>query len=194
MVFIITTCVLTCYLYSLDPSTPVQALLMGCISGGVLSLFVPCAYQIKWRHDNGVDLFATLETDEEKLKEHMLFIMQYHGIEENLKELNEILRNYPQWHLEDWVVFRSWYKAQIDHMVKYPEIYGLRIKGTGEPYSTDKDPLYDPEAPDWELYDRPRYDDEEDDDNDDEPPKISSAAKDGLFFGIGFGAAEMLDK
>lgn len=191
-VFIVSTCIFTVYFYNLDPSTPFQAFFAACFVSGALALIVPCIYQIKWRKDNGVDLFATLETDEEKLKEHMLFIMQYHGVEENLKELNEIFRNYPQWHLEDWVVFRSWYKAQIDHMVKYPDIYGLKITGTGEPYSADKDPLYDPEAPDWEQYDRPHYDDEEEDDN--EPPNISNTAKEGLFFGIGFGAAtEMLD-
>lgn len=189
-VFIISTCIFTVYFYNRGPSTPFQAFFAACFVSGALALIVPCVYQIKWRKDNGVDLFATLETDEEKLKEHMLFIMQYHGIEENLKELNEIFRNYPQWHLEDWVVFRSWYKAQIDHMVKYPEIYGLRTKGTGEPYSADKDPLYDPEAPGWEQYDRPHYDDDDDDDDDfDDYGNNDNAGKasDALSVGMGIG-------
>lgn len=173
-IFIISTCIFTVYFYSRNPSTPFLAFFAACFVSVLLALIVPCVYQINWRKDNGVDLFAPLETDETTLKEHMLFIMQYHGIEENLKELNVIFRNYPQWHLEDWVVFRSWYKAQIDHMVKYPDIYGLKMKGTGEPYNADKDPLYDPNAPDWEQYDRPHYDeddydeDDEDDDDDDE--------------------------
>lgn len=192
-VFIVSTCIFTVYFYNLDPSTPFQAFFTACFVSGALALIVPCIYQIKWRKDNGVDLFATLETDEEKLKEHMLFIMQYHGVEENLKELNEIFRNYPQWHLADWEVFRSWYKAQIDHMMKYPEIYGLTMNGTGEPYSKEKDRLYDPEAPDWEQYDISRCDDDDDDSddyddedsgNDDKKSKVSDALSVGMGIGI----------
>lgn len=147
--FILSTCFVTFYLYKQDPSTPFQAFFTACFVVVCVALMVNCIFGLKWRYDNGIDLFATLETDQEKLKEHMLFIMQYHGVEENLKELNDIFRNYPQWHLEKWVVFRAWYKAQIDYMIKRPEIYGMKMKGTGEPYSIDKDPLYDPNAPDW---------------------------------------------
>ncbi len=167
LVFIISTCITTAYFYKLDPSTPIQALFMACLVSGTLAMIVPCIYQLKWRHDNGVDLFAILETDEEKLKEHMLFIMQYNGIENNLKELNDIFRNYPQWHLEDWIVFRAWYKAQIDFMEKYPDIYGLKNKRDGGPYCKEEDPLYDPNAPDWDQYDRKHYYDDEYEDADD---------------------------
>lgn len=196
-VFIVSTCILTVYLYNLDPTTPIQAFFTACFISGALALIVPCIYQIKWRHDNGVDLFATLETDEEKLKEHMLFIMQYHGVEENLKELSDIFRNYPQWELQKWEVFRAWYKDQIDHMEKFPEIYNLTMKSDGSPYSKDKDPLYDPEAPDWALFDRVRnYEDEEDDDkedNDDDFEDYGNTDKkidvgSAIAFGIGLGA------
>ena len=115
-------------------------------------LIIACIKGIIWRVENGVDLFATLETDPEKVKEHILFIMQYHGFEENLKELNDIFRNYPQWEFDKWEVFRAWYKEQIDYMVKKPDIYRLTMKD-GSPYDKDKDPLYDPNAPDWEQYD-----------------------------------------
>ena len=40
-------------------------------------------------------------------------------------------------------------------MVKKPDIYGLTMKG-GSPYDKDKDPLYDPNAPDWEQFDPTR--------------------------------------
>ena len=117
-----------------------------------------------WRYQNGVDLFATLETDPEKVKARMLFIMQYHGLEETLKELNDIFRNYPQWELSNWEVFRAWYKAQIDHMLEYPEIYAMTMPD-GTVYTKEDDPLYDPDAPDWEQYDRPRSSDDDDDDD-----------------------------
>ena len=42
-------------------------------------LIIAAVIGIIWRVKNGVDLLATLETDPEKVKEHMLFIMQYHG-------------------------------------------------------------------------------------------------------------------
>lgn len=188
-VFVISTCIFTVIFYNIDPSIPFQAFFAACMVGGILSLIVLCIYQLKWRYDNGVDLFATLETDESKLKAHMLFIMQYHGIEENLKELNDIFRNYPQWNLSDWVVFRAWYKDQIDYMLKKPEIYGLKMKETGEPYSIDKDPLYDPDAPDWKQFDdRPHYYDDDDYDDDyDTRNSLKKSAEDGFSLGIGLG-------
>lgn len=159
--------------------------------------------QVIWRYKNGVDLWATLETDPEKVKEHMLFIMQYGhtgGIVGALNEFNDIFRNYPQWELKNWEVFKAWYKAEIDYMIKYPKIYGMTMKYDGSPYSKEKDPLYDPNAPDWALYDRDRsledydydedsedYDDSEDD-NDNKRPSLREAAKNGFYMGLGFGA------
>lgn len=150
--------------------------------------------EIKWRVNNGVDVFANLETDQEKVKSHMLFIMQNNGVEENLKELNEIFRNYPQWDLSKWEVFRAWYKAQIDYMSEFPEIYHMTMTGTGKPYSKEEDPLYDPGAPDWEQFDSPRHYDDDDDDDDfddfeDGGRNFKKAAEDGFSMGIGLGAA-----
>lgn len=191
-VYILSTCVITACLYNFDPTSPFEAFFTACFVSVGPALIVLCIYQLKWRHDNGVDLFATLETDKRKLKEHMLFIMQYHGIEENLKELNDIFRNYPQWKLQNWEVFRAWYKNQVDHMLKYPKIYNLTMKADGTPYSKEKDSLYAPNAPDWAIYDREHYyDDDNDDDldeeefavygNEDKKSKVSDA------FAIGIG-------
>lgn len=144
---------------------------------------------IKWRMDNGVDLFATLETDKRKVKSDMLFIMQYghhKGIKGALNEFNDIFRNYPQWHLQDWVIFRAWYKDLVDHALKYPKIYIMKMKD-GTPYDKDKDPLYDPDAPDWKQFDRKRY--YSDDDNDD-TPNLKKAAEDGFITGVGIGVAD----
>lgn len=153
---------------------------------------------VKWRMDNGVDLFKSLiETCRKEVKSHMLFIMQYghhKGIKGALNEFDDIFRNYPQWHLQDWVIFRAWYKDLIDHALKNPEIYVMTMKD-GTPYDKDKDPLYDPEAPDWEQFDRKRYYDDYDDrdENDDDTgdsPNLKKAAEDGFYTGIGLGATD----
>lgn len=154
-------------------------------------LIIAAVIGIIWRVKNGVDLLATLETDPEKVKEHMLFIMQYHGVEENLKELNDIFRNYPQWELEKWEVFRAWYKNLIDHALENPEIYNLAMKD-GSDYNKEKDPLYDPDAPDWEQFDRKRYYDDDDEEDDNDTPNLKKAAKDGFMMGIGFGLANTI--
>ena len=172
-------------------------------------LIIAAVKGVIWRVNNGVDLLATLETDPEKVKEHMLFIMQYHGVEENLKELNDIYRNYPQWELDKWEVFRAWYKDFIDHALEKPEIYNLTMNGGAE-YSKESDPFYDPDAPDWEQFDRPRYyydeddededdedeDDEDEDDEDDEDDDFSDnkkdSASDWIYRGIGFGLANSI--
>lgn len=158
-------------------------------------LIIAAVLGLIWRAKNGVDLLATLETDPDKVKEHMLFIMQYHGAEENLKELNDIFRNYPQWELENWEVFRAWYKDLIDHALENPEIYNLTNKD-GSEYSKETDPLYDPDAPDWEQFDRKRYydDDDDSDDYNDDTPSLRKAAEEGLLMGIGFGLAKNILK
>lgn len=178
------------------------------IFGTVITLLVIASINgIIWRVKNGVDLLATLETDPEKVKEHMLFVMQYghsDGIEGALKEFNDIFRNYPQWQLANWKVFRAWYKHLIDRALEHPEIYNLTMKD-GSEYSKETDRLYDPDAPDWEQFDRKRYYDDDDDDDDDynddddddnddddytdDTPNLKKAAKDGLMTGIGVGIA-----
>ena len=78
----------------------------------------------------------------------------------------------------------------------------------GSPYDKDKDPLYDPDAPDWEQFDRPRYyydeddedEDDEDDDNEDEDnyedddfsDNKKDSASDWIYRGIGFGLANSI--
>lgn len=149
---------------------------------------------IVWRVKNGVDLFATLETDPAKVKSRMLSIMQYghhKGIVGALNEFNDIFRNYPQWHLADWEVFRAWYKDMVDHALKYPKIYNLTMKD-GTTYSKDRDPLYDPDAPDWAQFDRKYYygDDDDDDEYTDDSPNQKKAAEDSFMIGVGFGVAD----
>lgn len=164
------------------------------IFGTTLSILLIAS--IIWRVKNGVNLCANLESDPEKVKQNMLFIMQFghaEGIVGALKEFNQIFRNYPQWQLQDWEVFRAWYKHEIDHMAARPDTYGMRMKD-GSIYTKESDPLYDPKAPDWSLFDRKHYDDEdnEDDENDytDNADVLKKSAEDGFYTGIGLGAAD----
>lgn len=192
VVFAVCLCVFMVCLYVADPSTPFQAFFTSCLCAGIAALIVPCIYQIKWRRDNGVDLSATLETDPEKVKARMLVVMQFgheHGIVGAFKEFNDIFRNYPQWELDLWEVFQAWYKKEIDHMLKHPDIYGVRMKADGVPYCKDKDPLYNADANDWEQFGC-NHSCEDSADLDEcmngKRPRISSA--DALAFGIGLGA------
>ena len=129
----------------------------------------------------------------EKAKSDMLFVMQWghrNGIIGALQEFNTIFRRHPEWQLTKWEVFRAWYKSEIDHMLKYPDTFKMTLDN-GVPYTTAQDPLYDPEAPDWEQFDRMNYDDDETMDNlhgaaDDNSTDFSEAAKKGLYTGIGF--------
>lgn len=166
----------------------------------VITFFIVAAIKaIIWRVQNGVDLLATLETDPEKVKGYMLLKMQYghyEGIKGVLREFNDIFRNYPQWEFQKWEVFRAWYKNLIDHAIKNPEIYKLTMKD-GSLYDIEKDPLYDPDAPDWEQFDRKRYyDDDDDEDDDDDFSDNSSNDKDSLSDcfcgGIGMGLASSI--
>ena len=192
--------------------TIVEMLVLGLIGSAfnafILFVAVGVVQEIKRRKELGIDIFAKLETDPEKVKAAMLYRMQWGGeggIKETLNQFNENFHNYPQWELHNWEVFRAWYKAQIDHMVQKPEIYGLTLKG-GLPYSKEEDPLYDPNAPDWEQFDRPRYyydEDDEDDDNyddedddnyddDDFSDNKKDSASDWIYRGIGFGLANSI--
>ncbi|MGM9817167.1 MAG: hypothetical protein ACI304_08975 [Lepagella sp.] len=141
---------------------------LGCIFLSILCTIVTpiiiyCIRAIIWRIQNGVDVFATLETDPKVVKNLLLFYMQYKpgGIKETLGKINITFKNYPQWDLSEWVVFRAWYKYQIDTALSRPEIYTVTNKYDGSPYDKDDDPLYDPEAPDWSLFEHMRDCDEE---------------------------------
>lgn len=151
------------------------------------------------RYKRGIDLFADLEQDRKKVEEHLLFIMQWghhKGIEGAFEEIFTAIRNYPDWHLEKWDVFRAWYKKEIDYFLDTPDIYApLRYKD-GRLYSKSEDPFYDPDAPDWEQYEDREHKDgcKDDTDRDDDKyieaiDRPGDAAIDGLLFGIGFGAA-----
>lgn len=181
----------------------IGAVFLGAIVGTLAFVFVVLLIgafrEIKRRADNGIDLTATLETDPEAVKSRMWVVMQFgheDGIKGALKEFNDIFRNYPQWELENWDVFRSWYKDLIDHALAHPDIYTLTDKFDGGPYSKMRDPLYDPKAPDWDQFAVPVYDDEDDkDDKDDEDEDDTNNKQKGLFnsgaealgFGMGLG-------
>ena len=170
--------------------------MLGFLTGIIVFIYA----EIKRRRENGIDLFATLKSDPEKVKADMLFIMQYGhsgGISAALEEFNDIFRNYPQWRLQDWVVFRAWYKDLVDHALEHPDIYTLGTKD-GSPYVKENDSLYDPEAPDWAQFDRKHYYDEDEDDDDDNPDddygigrkKIRESASEGFWLGVGLGATD----
>ena len=143
----------------------IGAVFLGAIVGALAFVFVVLLIgafrEIKRRADNGIDVTATLETDPEAVKSRMRVVMQFgheDGIKGALKEFNDIFRNYPQWELENWDMFRAWYKDMIDYALTHPDIYTLIDKSDGGPYSKMRDPLYDPKAPDWEQFAVPEYD------------------------------------
>lgn len=134
-----------------------------------------------------------------ELQEKMLVEMQYmQGLERTIAELNAIFKANRELKLTRWVVFRSWYKDQIDHMLQYPDIYHLSVEG--EAYSKDADPLYDPKAPDWSIYDREHYYDDEDDEDDGDDDDFEdfgddhkkSKVSDALAIGMGIGIVNTL--
>lgn len=133
----------------------------------------------------------------EELRVKMLVRMQHpSGVDNVLKEFNRIFTLYPDLKLSRWVVFRAWYKDTIDHMTKFPEIYHLTMKSDGSPYRKEDDPLYDENAPDWELFDRDHTHDFDDDDNDSNDSSggndMKKAAQEGFLMGVGFGATNSI--
>lgn len=116
-----------------------------------LSFLIMAIMQFKDRRDKGIDPFVELERSPKPVKAQMLFRMQHpdlDGLDRTLEELYRIFKNYPGWHLDKWEPFRSWYKYQIDEMIKYPDKCGLKFQD-GRPYSAEDDSYYDPDAPDW---------------------------------------------
>lgn len=156
--------------YLMDGELSFGGLFMVALCSIITFPIIYCLMAIVWRIKNGVNVFATLETDPEAVKAQMLVTMQYghpEGLKGAIKEFNKNFRNYPQWNLEDWEVFRAWYKDTIDRALESPEIYTLHSVG-GAPYYKESDPLYDPNAPDWEQFDIKRNYSEDDDDEDDD--------------------------
>lgn len=195
--FIISSIMCTTGFIILLPEEWYMAPIAGMVCGFITVMLVSAVLEFKRRRDNGIDLFATLETDEEKLKAHMLFVMQWGnggGIKGQLKEFGDIFRNYPQWNLTEWEVFRAWYKEQIDFMCEHRDVFSMTMKNDGTPYEKNKDPLYDPDAPDWAQYDREYYDDDDDDYIDRHPryDKNDRRFSDALSVGIGFAIGNII--
>lgn len=180
------------YSFLLKGGSQIESITASIIIGLISGLLVFPVAEIKRRKELGIDVFATLETDPSKVKERMLFVMQWGhsgGIVGALNEFNEIFRNYPQWHLQGWEVFQAWYKNLIDHALEHPDIYFLKMKSGGE-YRKEDDPLYNPDALPWEQFDRVRDYDDSEDDFPDRRPNLKRAAKEGFMMGVGFGIAE----
>lgn len=78
----------------------------------------------------------------------------------------ELFEEYPEYDLELYPPFKSWYKTFIDDWHKDGCV---KLKNGGK-YHPENDPLYDPNAPDWfGTYHIFRdYDDEDDNDDDGE--------------------------
>ncbi len=146
-------------LQHLYPERIVQNLLYSICGTLATLLLIVIIMGISWRVQNGVDVWATLISDENLVKEKMLIAMRYRTTQEAMDELSVYFRNYPQWPLEEWEVFRAWYKYTIDKALKFPQYPHLRWDRMDETYTTKFDGYYDPEAPDWELYADPsKYD------------------------------------
>lgn len=138
--------------------------------------------------------------DREKKQAHMLHIMQWghtNGLNAALEEFNALFKKHPRYRLSKWIVFRSWYKHIVDD---YIDCMAMK---DGSPYSKEEDPMYDPTAPDWEIYDRDHsYDyvgDEDDDDDEDYSESIfdkekrrKNEAMEALYFGMGMGIVDGL--
>ncbi len=78
----------------------------------------------------------------------------------------ELFDEYPEYDLELYPPFKSWYKTFVDEWHKEGCI---KLKNGGK-YHPENDPLYDPNAPDWfDTYHIFRdYDDDDDEYNDDD--------------------------
>lgn len=192
-----------CFTAREDDMSILGTIFIGAIVGVMAYVFIVLLIgafkEINRRVENRIDLTATLETDPEKVKSHMLSLMQYgtyKKMPEVFREFNDIFRNYPQWELEKWDVFRAWYKDLIDHCIANPEIFHLTNKEDGSAYVKELDPLYDPDAPNWEQFAAPVYDDEDfDDDTAEEDEHDENDKTGGLFssnaealgFGMGLG-------
>ena len=185
------------YLASLEKNISVAGMIfLGLFGGSVIFLFVVFVYALFKGKDNCSEneTLSTLipETDPEKVKARMLFIMQFgqhEGVKVALNEVNDIFNKYPQWELENWEVFRAWYKSLIDYALEHPDIFTLTSKINGGEYSTEADPLYDPNAPDWEQFDRPLDEDEDAEGKIEEytyPPRMTLNERLKRPFGSGF--------
>lgn len=119
-------------------------------------LIIGAVKSIIWRVENGVDLFATLETDPEKLKLKLYMKMLQCQIErfpEVFNDITEETRNYPKWDILGSKMFQSWYKYNVDYMLQHPMNYDLSWLADGNPYIKEKDLYYNFHALPWEETD-----------------------------------------
>ena len=125
---------------------------------GTISTFliIGALIGVIWRVQNGVELLATLETNPETLKLKLYLKMLPCRIDRFPNVLNEITdeaQNYPQWDILGSKMFKSWYKENVDFMLKYPMNYDLSWLSGGQPYIKEKDPYYDINAQPWDETD-----------------------------------------
>ena len=82
----------------------------------------------------------------------MLVWRQFCSFNDAMKDIKRIFDENKHLKLHRCKIFRAWYKHEIDYMLEHPEIYHLSLAG-GFEYRKEDDPMYDPNAPDWEQYD-----------------------------------------
>lgn len=136
-----------------------------------------------------------IKKERHKKQQQMLVWMQFNSVSEALVKIKRLFKENKELKLHRYIPFRVWYKHNIDYMLEKPEIYHMTLKGA--PYSKEEDPMYYHDAPDWDQFDRVRTYDYDDDDYFDDGfdehgttgRRLKDAAEEGLYMGIGFGAA-----
>ncbi len=205
IVFIFATAISVYFFSRADHMTLQGSLLLGLACGIGVAIVSIAADVFVRQHKAGNGLFTPTEEVWERvgnqIKTKMLHRMQYQqGVEDIrdfIKTYNYYMSRYPKIGLKDWPPFKAWYKDLVDRALARPDMYTL-TNSDGTPYNKDADSFYDPDAPDWSLYDvwhGPYSDDEDEfdtDDDDDEfiedPTKKSFAesAREGFWLGVGF--------
>lgn len=132
-------------------------------------------------------LVAYYQEKRREKEEHMLFIMQWNPFGEALSEIDKMFRKNKELKLHRYKAFRAWYKYNIDFMLTKPDIYNLSFKGSHSPYCKEDDPMYDPNAPDWEIYDREHDSSDDDFQDDDNLGERSKGLSEGDAFALGLG-------
>lgn len=146
-----------------------------------------------WKY--GIEDPDLIEYISEKEKGKMLIKMQWDNLDGVYRVLEYVLptiNKYPECNFQDWDAFKAWYKETVDNHSSLVELYYRTHVDADFVYCKENDPLYDPDAPDWEQFDR-------DHSHDFDPTldytdyslgynKKRRAAEDGFFTGIGLGA------
>ena len=84
-----------------------------------------------------------------------LFFFMKCGSEEGtngvFKIFNELSEKHPERKFSSWIVFKAWYKDVIDFAESHPSAISITLNN-GKPYNKFDDPMYDPNAPDWDDF------------------------------------------